>query len=338
MAFKRIQGIPRRTQFILLLIIIVSFAAGMIAARFIPIAISSNPNPAFSRIPVRLGPTGLTNSLLYITDGTTPSAQLRGLQDVIQKAIDQDEKNNLISDAGVYFHDFTLSQWTGVNKDHLFSPASLLKVPIMIAYLKVAETSPNILQDQLYYDGSFDDNLAENIKPLKEIEKGRSYSANDLLIFMMYYSDNNAMDLLIKHIGMDAVNEVYTDMHVPIATSTIDYLTPQAYSRFFRVLYSATYLNNTMSEKALELLTYPDFPQGIRAGLPENAIVADKFGERSFGEQEGADKELHDCGIVYYPQNPYFLCIMTKGSNFIGMENTLQDISHRVWQQVSGSN
>src|SRR5260221_396234 len=130
-------------------------------------------------------------------------------------------------------------KWTGVNENHQFSLASLLKVPVMMAYLKLREVNPTIANDIILYNGSFDDNRAENIKPLKEIEAGKSYTADQLLEFMIQYSDNNAMDLLIEHIGADAIGNVYSNMEITQPSSTADALSPKTFAAFFRVLYSA---------------------------------------------------------------------------------------------------
>ena len=46
-------------------------------------------------------------------------------------------------------------------------------------------------------------------------------------------------------------------------------------------------------------------------------------------------KQLHDCGIVYYPKHPYLLCVMTRGDSFEYLDDTIRDISHLVYQEVN---
>ena len=45
--------------------------------------------------------------------------------------------------------------------------------------------------------------------------------------------------------------------------------------------------------------------------------------------------ELHDCGIVYHPQNPYIICIMTKGGDINSEKLQIQKISKAVYNGVS---
>jgi hypothetical protein len=88
-------------------------------------------------------------------------------------------------------------------------------------------------------------------------------------------------------------------------------LTTRGYASLFRLLYNASFLNAEMSDKILKWLAESDYQTGLRAGVPKGVKVANKFGERSF--KGGGVKQLHDCGIVYYPSNPYLICIMTRG-------------------------
>ena len=93
-----------------------------------------------------------------------------------------------------------------------------------------------------------------------------------------------------------------------------------------------------MSEKALELLDKTDFPQGIDAGTPPNINVADKFGERDFADAGGKiySRELHDCGIIYYPEYNYLLCIMTKGRDLSELADVIKDISSLTYNTIDG--
>jgi hypothetical protein len=89
-----------------------------------------------------------------------------------------------------------------------------------------------------------------------------------------------------------------------------------------------------MSEKALSLLNKSDLKNGLAAGLPNNIIIADKFGERN--NLDDGVKQLHDCGIIYYPDNLYYLCVMTKGSSFEDLEKILKNISAITYNEVDG--
>ena len=288
---------------------------------------------------VRLGAQGLINPFLYAASKDSNSS-FKPLKSKLNNKIKEDIQAGFSSVISVYFNDLNTGKWTGVNEDEKFAPASLLKVPTMIAYLKAAETDPAILRADLLYNGSFDGNAAEDIKPLKSIEAGHAYTADDLLRFMIGYSDNNAFLILSKYIGDPAVTGVINDLNIqyPTSTPTVDFMSPKEYSRFFRVLYSSTYLTKGMSQKALELLSYSDFPQGIESGLPEGTTVAQKFGERYFTKEDGVNKELHDCGIVYHPKNPYVLCIMTKGTDIEKMTAAIHDLSAVAWQEVNSWN
>jgi poly(A) polymerase Pap1 len=89
-----------------------------------------------------------------------------------------------------------------------------------------------------------------------------------------------------------------------------------------------------MSNKALEVLSQTEFDECIHGSVPEGTKVAHKFGER----KNGKEQQLHDCGIVYYPQNPYLLCVMTKGKNISELLPIIKHVSKEVYDEVSSRN
>lgn len=72
-------------------------------------------------------------------------AKLQPFHRRLENFIDENKKNNLAQNISVYFRDLISGQWTGVNEDEEYIPASLVKVPLMMAYYKYAETNPEIL-------------------------------------------------------------------------------------------------------------------------------------------------------------------------------------------------
>lgn len=122
-----------------------------------------------------------------------------------------------------------------------------------------------------------------------------------------------------------------------IKSSKHQFISIKNYTPFFTRLYSLSYLDKGMSEKALELLVAEDFAQGISSAVSLAIKVAQKFGHNRVFEPETKEivsNDLHDCGIVYYPQHPYLLCIMTKGKDFNNQAKAIQNISALVYQEM----
>jgi beta-lactamase class A len=232
--------------------------------------------------------------------------------------------------------DLGKGQWVGINQNDHFSPASLIKVPMMIAVLKIYEENPSLLEKKIFYPGGTDYNKLETIKPISPIEAGHSYSVNQLLEAMIVDSDNNATFLLGQQIDRDQLFEIFTDLGIPVPPSdtSLDYLSPKAFASFFRVLYNATYLQRETSEKAMRLLLRSNFAHGIRAAIPEHISIAEKFGERTLTDANGRPikKELHDCGIVYYPNRPVLMCIMTSGYELESLQAVIQSITTTIYE------
>lgn len=248
------------------------------------------------------------------------------LEDVIEKNV----KNRNINYASIYFRDLNNGPWIGINEKENFTPASLLKVPLMIAYLKIAETNPSILENEIMVTDS-GHTLSQNIIPLRNVEAGKSYKIKDLLEYMIIYSDNQAANTLINHIDINILNKIYLDLGIksPEDGQPENFMSVRDYASFFRILYNASYLNRDMSEQALKILTHSQFNQGLSAGVPTQVPVAHKFGERVIL----GDKQLHDCGIVYKENMPYLLCIMTRGNDFNKMSSTIREISGLVYSE-----
>ena len=324
----------------------VSFCVGLAIERFfhplgfLPIGGKTGSTTIIRQAPDKEHP--LINPLLMVdVQMSERSSEFSELRSTFQSIIDTQKKSGAIDSASVFFRDFSDGQWVSINPNMQYSPASLLKIPLMIAFFKEAESDPGILQERVLYDGSFDLNTLEGVfAPSHQLKAGSTYTVEELIHHMVTYSDNNAVYLLSKHIDPSEQNEVYTDLGLSVppdtTDSTVDFMTVKNYASFFRVLYSSTYLTREYSEKALEYLTQSDFANGIRAGVPSGITVADKFGERTQYAADGtiSEEELHDCGVVYDAKRPYVLCVMTKAKTFSGATELVKDISQAAYSVV----
>ncbi len=255
------------------------------------------------------------------------------LSNQISNYVQKNSRDNI----SVYYLSLGGGGWASVNGDETFSPASMLKVPTVVEALKAEENNPGLESTKLYYDGSFNDNLAEHFQPPQSITPGNRYSIDDLITSTIVYSDNNALKVLEQGVASSTFDKLYKDLGITIPTNTIDFMSAKTYTLFLRVLYNSTYLTREDSEKVLQLMTSSDFPNGLRAGVPATVPVAQKFGERQVSTTSGAviKRELHDCGIVYVPGKPYILCVMTSGQNWSTLTSYISSISKLVYDSVT---
>lgn len=235
----------------------------------------------------------------------------------------------------VYFRDLRNGPWYGLSYDEPFAPASLVKVPILIALLKQAETKPMLLQERVLITSDMEHTLSQNIATSSGVRSGVEYSIQELLEHMIIHSDNTAVKALRPFVNEEVLADTFAQIGVPfnLEDSGDLRLTVREYAAFFRVLYNASYLTRAYSELALSILSQSSFTQGIVQGVPAHIPVAHKFGERQVAGDEHT-VQFHDCGIVYYPEHPYLLCVMSRGDSLAELQSTVQEVSKLFYSEV----
>lgn len=253
--------------------------------------------------------------------------------------IDSEKKSGRLTEGAVYFRDLQNGPSIGINSQDIFIPASLLKLPLMITYYKKAETDPKMLQKSIEVTSDIE-SLSQNITPSSGAQIGKAYTREELIDKLITQSDNISWKVLLKDLRTDYSEEDFvetlSDLGIidPRKRSDQQYITVQNYASIYRILYNSSYLNLEMSDKALEVLSRSEFKDGITVGIPSNVKVAHKFGE----QKNGTEQQLHDCGIVYYPPNPYIICVMTRGRDIADLERVIQTVSKDIYMEVEARN
>lgn len=317
--------------------IIISLVAGIILGYFI-----FDKKPEIKKIisqtdssssEIREGDGVLTNPLLECmgVDTTESVTQLNISRFELREYVDNLIRLKKADFISVYIRDLNNGPWIGINEKEEFIGASLLKLPVLIAYMKLAENDHSILDQKIKYS-SVADNSTQYFKPKEEIEVGKTYTVDELLKRTVYYSDNNAAILLATRLTDEEIKKTFASVGLGTPVFQSDFpVNTKTYAGFFRVLFNASYISREYSENTLKILTQTDFDVGLTKFIPKNIAVAHKFGIR----EEENTRQLHDCGIVYYPNHPYLICVMTRGENFDNLASAIAQISKFTYDQVS---
>jgi len=260
------------------------------------------------------------------------------LKDKLMSFINSEQKSGDINEVSVYFRDLNDGPTLGINEDDLFISASLLKLPIALTFYKLSEEEiPDILSQKLGFQiTGGKDELVQFFKPSKSVDPNSTYTVSDLTFYSLAYSDNLSNDVLRTYLGtlgskLDLLLRTFKELGLvePASITALD-ISTRAYASIFRQLYNASYLSNEDSEKILSILAQSEFDLGIVGGVPKGVVIANKFGERDLGKE----KQLHDCGIVYYPGNPYLICVMTRGTDYGKLADVIKEISSIVYKEM----
>lgn len=297
----------------------------------------TNPDDTAQHIKeIRKGNFLLVNPLLDCYDlGKSNLREMIALEKQIKEEINKHLVNKSATYVSVYYRDLLNGHWIGINETQRYSPASLLKLPILIAALKQAEEDSSFLSRRITIN-AVGDKMKQNLGTNNfSLEAGNTYTIDDLLNYMIIFSDNQCKNIVVEQMDQKYLMEIFYDLGIDINKykENEDFLSVKEYATYYRLLFNATYLTKMHSNYALYVLSKSRFKKGIVAGVPDSVTVAHKFGERAYSE--GNLKQLHDCGIIYVPNKPYLLCVMVKGSDFMAMEKVISGISKILYNNKS---
>ncbi len=190
--------------------------------------------------------------------------------------------------------------------DERFPFCSTSKVMTVAAILKQSEKQTNLLQKSIKY--SQQDVDKSGYAPISKNHVQDGMSVNDLCHAALDYSDNTAMNLLIKTLGGPQAVTAYArsihdskfslnrwepELNTAIPGDNRDTTTPSAMANSLKQLV----LENALeSQQQQQLVTWmKNNTTGnlkIRAGVPKEWVVADKTGSGAYGT-------TNDIGVVW---------------------------------------
>lgn len=265
------------------------------------------------------------SSQITIDSNIQDSRQIIHYADLKPRIEAEIQKYGAENNIGFFLQDVNTGAWMGINEREGFNPASLLKIPIMLAVLKKVELGEIPLNSPLEIA---EEDLDENASELYQKGAGYQMPLWDFIEEMILSSDNTAKNVLKRQMTDAELNSVFAHIGIPnpYAPSGDSLVTPRGYIRLFKSLYFSTYLPPDSSEKALEITTDTEMENLLSSGIPYEIQIAHKYGERPDG--------ISDCGVIYHPQNPYCLCAMTKDLEIPKAKELIVSLSKMVYQFV----
>lgn len=183
----------------------------------------------------RLGSDSFTNPLLECDLGEEAlSSKKIDFTSELKHFVDDLKDEMGVEDISVYYRDLNNGPVFGINQEESFAPASLLKIPLLISYLRWAEDDPQVLEERILFDQYIDVGYQQEFAPSVPLVLGTTYTARELLEHMIKYSDNQALMLLFNRIPRQYQEELYTLLGVDasLITDPIGRLTVKQYSIF----------------------------------------------------------------------------------------------------------
>lgn len=209
---------------------------------------------------------------------------------------------------GLYFEYLPSGVSVGVNDQLTTNVASLLKVPLAMAIYHQIELSNMQLNDSLTIEAKYLDDRSGDVW-----KRGANaqISVKEAIEESLIRSDNTASSVLLANLPKGGLENVFDFLDIPkIKDGAFIVLSPFYYSSVLRSLYLAAYLNPAHSNEVLDILSRTKFTSQIPSGVGDSVKVAHKVGEYEIGTTQTITHS--DCGIIYIPQRPYILCLMTK--------------------------
>jgi len=235
------------------------------------------------------------------------------------------------NDFSLYFEYLPTGVSIGVNEKTEFISASLMKVPLVMAYLHKKEASgieedPTVTIEEKHIDRDFGD--------LWQKGAGFKIHLSEVVGLALRESDNTAINLISSNISQEDYQFILEGLDLPLKVESNKqaFITTKGYSSIFKALYFSALLSKDNSQYVLDLLTKSIFLDKLAAGVPDNIPIAHKVGVY-YGTQNPV---FADCGIIYLEKRNYLLCMASRSDEATATER-MKRVSETVYHFVSST-
>lgn len=240
-------------------------------------------------------------------------------------------ENNLKDKKGTYavgILNLTTGDEFFKNKHHEFDSASLYKLWVMgLTYEKIENGT--LKKDTVLSDSVENLNSKFNIasESAERIEGEVKMSVKNAINLMISKSDNYSALLLSSYIGISKI-QIYLNEHGLSdsnlgTTETLPTTSAYDILHFFYKLYYGELADKEFSEEMVTVLRQQVLNDKLPKYLPDNIEIAHKTGELGGFS--------HDAGIVYSPNGPYIIVVLSDTNNKKTADEVIAQISKDVY-------
>jgi len=140
-------------------------------------------------------------------------AEYAVLRNDLVSYIDSQKKKGNVTTVGIFFRDLSNGPTFGINENEVFSPASLLKLPLALAFFNLEEDGDTILGRLVQYTNMTSVEV-QAFAPEVSAKPNQSYSIETLIANMLTYSDNISYQMLVEYLneqpgGFEHINQTF---------------------------------------------------------------------------------------------------------------------------------
>lgn len=223
---------------------------------------------------------------------------------------------------GVYVKKLSDAGEFGINEGTVFLAASVIKLPILVAYYQAVDEG-RLKADKVYVLKG-EDRVEYGAGSMQNQAEGREYRYKEIAWLVANQSDNMGAQIMIGWLGGEKkIDGMIRSWGLEKTSIKENETTPKEIGKLFEQLDEGELISEESREELFESLTNTVLEDRIPAGVPTGVEVVHKF-----GSEEGV---VNDCGIVDGDE-PYVICVLSTEVNDGEAQEVLPKISRVVWE------
>lgn len=230
-----------------------------------------------------------------------------GMNELIEKL------KQMTGEQGFYYKNLLTDKVITYREDELFGPASVIKLPILMAVFKMVSEGKASLRDKIVVSNR---EKMPSCGALNSFTGEPEVDVRTLCNLMITISDNTATNVLIDYYTMEVLNQVFQEMglvNTRVNRKLFDKeaskkniqnsVTAQEMGFLLEELYFGRFVSQEVSEDVLDILSRQQINHKMKEMLPAGTKVAHKTGED--------DDISNDVGIIY-GEEPCVICFLSN--------------------------
>lgn len=235
---------------------------------------------------------------------------------------------------GTFIVDLDNGSYVNLRGEQLFSAASTIKIPILVAFLQDVDAGKVYLDEPLLMDKTV---IAQGSGDLQYQKPDRKYTALEIATKMIVISDNTATNMLVRRLGgkdvlnqkfqewglnQTVINNILPDLEGTNTTTNKDLVL------ILNRIERGDLLSLKMRDRFLEIMRGTMTDTLLPVGLEKGATIAHKTGD--------IGTTLGDAGIIDMPGGKrYLIAVMVKRpNNDESGKKIIQEVSREVYQHL----